>query len=201
MTQYPYLVKRGKKYHFRRRIPKHLVEIVGMGQQFKRSLKTSDEVTAKKRCAEMLVEYNKVIDEAERQLTKAQPHSLDRLDIEWAVRKWFRAKYQQMVENDTNPFETSEQKAVYVQECFIERDFWKRGSPNRISADLQRATDQLLISEGYPKGLPLNPYMKSKARRDVNVDRTEAKYLRLEELVRKALIELREQELIRLGYH
>jgi len=29
----------------------------------------------------------------------------------------------------------------------------------------------------------------------------EAKYLRLEELVRKALIELREQELIRLGYH
>ncbi len=199
MTKYPHLTKINKKFYFRRRIPIHLVEIMGMGQQFKKSLKTSDETTAYKRYAEKLVEYNKLCEEAERQLTKAKPHSLDKLNIDWTVQKWFRTKYQQVLENDTNPFESSEQKTAYIKECLMERDFWKRGNPNRIAADLGRATDQLLIAEGYPKGLLLFPETKSKARQGVNVDRTEAKYLRLEELVRKALIELSEQELIRIG--
>ena len=199
MPKFPYLKKIGKKYYFRRRIPKHLIEIVGRGTQYKTSLKTSDEPTAHKRYAKLLDEYNDVLEEAERQLKGAKPHSLDGLDVNQAVRAWFLAKYHQMRENDINPFEDSSDRQRYIIECLGERDFWSRGHPDRISADLQRATDQVLLANGFPCGPLLSPGTSSKARQGVNVDRGLDKYMRLEELVRKSLLELQEQELIRLG--
>lgn len=193
-----YLKQYGNKWYFRRRIPGHLVPILKK-KEFKKGLRTSDKETAIKRYAEVLLECERLFEDAESQLKGVPPVSLGDLDVEWAVKSWFTAKYNQMVENDTNPFGSPEERGDYIKECLIERDFWLRGHPARIAVDLQGVADQVLFAQGFPKGAFLSPDTSSKARGLINVDRTEAKYHRLEELVRKALIELREQELIRLG--
>lgn len=193
-----YLKQYGNKWYFRRRIPDHFVQVLKK-KEFKKSLKTSDKETAIKRYAEVLLECERLFEDAANQLKGAPPLSLENLDVEWAVKNWFIAKYNQIVENDTNPFECPEERGEYIIECQINRDFWLVGHPNRIAADLQRATDQVLLAEGFPKGLLLFPDTRTKSRGLINVDRTEKKYCQLEELVRKALIELQEHRLIRLG--
>jgi len=160
------------------------------------SLKTGDLATANKRYPAVMAKI-----EAEfEQYRNSQASSLDMVDIEWIAKSWFEGQVQTLSDKDVG-FNSMAEKADHINDVGIEHTIWLEENVGANSIELQAIADKVLIAAG----LPTKPL--SKVERDFNrskpyqahVDKSEEKYHRFVQLIRRGLIELSERELLLLG--
>lgn len=160
------------------------------------SLKTGDLATANKRYPAVMAQI-----EAEfEQYRNSQASSLDTVDIEWIAKSWFEGQVQILNDQDVG-FDSMAEKDDRINDIGIERTMWLEEGVTANAIELQGIADKVLIAAGLPRK-PLNEIeqdLKRKKPYRAHVDKSEEKYHRFVQLIRRGLIELCERELLLLG--
>ena len=199
MKPHKYMKLRGNKWYIIRKVPADISHSFPKKQIWK-SLKTSDLQMAHSRYPKALAEI-----EAEFELAKVnsvinQPASLNMMDIDWIAKTWFDGRNQVLNDEDIG-FDSASEKIRRINEIDFERTMWLEEDVNANAAALQSIADKILIATGLPKK-PLSKIDLDLGRKNpyqANVDKSEEKYHRFVQLIRRGLIELCERELELLG--
>lgn len=215
-----YIQKRGEIWEFRRRVPTALVDNFGQ-KEFFYSLGTGSAADIKRRYADVLQEVEQKLSVARGKTKEQKVASLDGLDVEWEARRWYKRELEKIAKNDFQQFYDEHTKKGRIIDLGLELTEWKSGDLLRYGGDLHRYTDRVLIYLKYPRA-PLTAEEKkwekekekeraksigkAKAKAKVrvesiraHVDKNSDKYQLFAELIRKGLVHLLEEELIRLG--
>lgn len=160
------------------------------------SLKTSDLATANKRYPAAIAKL-----EAEfENYRNSQATSLHAVDIEWIAKTWFNGQTQDLSNRDIG-FDSAVEKAQRINDVTFERTMWLEEEAEANAIELQAIADKVLIAAGFPTK-PLTKAERNLKRRkpyQAHVDKSEEKYHRFVQLIRRGLIELCERELLLLG--
>lgn len=193
-----FLYRRGATYYIRRRVPKHLVELVGR-DTLVRSLRTTNAMEARALAATCNFEFQQIIDKAQQQF-HAQRHGR-RLDdfsyaeIEGLVHRWFREEIRECTSaNDDVAVDEDDSPERQRRELIDERHLLEFGDPAEAAHRLGRIADNILREAGLPEVQQQGP-IRARAPQPVDVNRDCEKYASLIDEIRRLRLELVEAEL------
>lgn len=194
-----YLYRRGATYYIRRRVPKHLVGLVGRNTLV-RSLRTTSISEARALAAHCNFEFQMIVDEAQRQhqASRSGLRLVDYTfnDIEAMVHNWFRHEIQHLAsDKDANGPEGEAEEPAAVRKGLIdERTLLEYGDPGAVAHRLGQIADHILKDAGFPLVQEPGP-IKRIATSPVDVDRSSHQYEVLTDEIRRLRLELVEMEL------
>ena len=194
-----YFKKRHQTYVLRVPVPKDIQDIIGK-KEITRSLKTRDLLEANYQYCVVLGEIQSEFAVAQAKLGQCTSVQLNDFDPVSTANGWRDREMAKLIENDIQQFGVGEREAR-IEDLRYELALWQSGEFRQYASHVQMVADSILIEAGYPR-LEVGPEVTRRWKtlsNLANVDKSDMKYHRFVELIRKSLVQIAETELGLLG--